>query len=446
MIKQKNENKAKETISALEKMLQETIPLDYYKKLIEDIQEQKPYVFKIYSIYELAIRNPQNLTLINNIIDKYKNYSDAIEHFMYMTKKVSIHYGELHEEDKFYFEGNDAYSYILSTLRELTIFPIQVYDEKLKVIYSRKHIFDDVIFNIITEIAPFMEHQDKMHDATETTIFDIDSNYVKKSVFDSTHTLKYIKYKNDDYYEAEENYFNLKYRSTTLPIVVNSGKEKIVNVYYIHDSIFLEFIYSVYKYNTYYTEIIECFHGSDVTMTDKLYKDFCAAGKTYEDVLNILKTKGLVTIVKNSTFDFIDYKLPFLSDTKHKNIMMNKSYMLYGLENDIFTDYKLNTLHFVKSVLLDEAESVEVRLADFNVIKNSIKNKNQFSIYIIGYDCVNIVKKNLGLTKKPSGCDEAIFNFISREFKLPLPPAVKSFENTQKKFENGIIGKYYKHF
>lgn len=404
--------------------------------------KHKPYAFKIHAIYELAIRNPNNLEMINNIINHYEQQKKSLEDFIEKSKN-----------DQYYSENNEAFDFIVGALSELKIFSIRLYDDSVKKIYSRQNIFSDSIFDAINAIARYQEHLDGLYNQMKNHITTKHSETDITAAFNKIYEIRRITYKKDNSdkkdnsYEADEEFICDKYYGELNPIIL-AEKNKKYNIYLIDTRVFIEYIKQIDELNTFYTEVIECYSNErDVT---KNFDDEWKNGKkSYDDLLKFLQEKDVMKIVKFSKFDFINDALPFLNDTKHRNVTMNKSYMLHGLENNIFTNSKMSILHFAESELLDAAAANVVKSEPFAHVKNLLDKPDKFIEELFTYDCITYLKKkqstSLKAFKKPAGADEAIRNIIQDDLKI-TPRDMKRFRNNQSSFANAIDQDYCRYF
>jgi hypothetical protein len=408
--------------------------------------KHKPYAFKIHAIYELAIRNPNNLRIMNDIVNLYDEQKKSIADYIQKSKNDQ-YYSENNEGDIEFHKGNESFDFIVGALRELKIFSIRLYDDSVKKIYSRQNIFSDSIFDAINAIARYQEHLDGLYNQIKNHITRIHSEADITTAFNKIYEIRKTTYKKDNSYEADEEFICDKYYGELNPIIL-AEKNKKYNIYLIDTRVFIEYIKQIDEINTFYTEVIECY-SNERDVTEYFDDEWKNGKKSYDDLLKFLQEKDILKIVKFSKFDFINDALPFLNDTKHRNVTMNKSYMLHGLENNIFTNTKMSTLHFAESELLDAAATNVVKSEPFAHVKNLLDKPDKFLEELFTYDCITYLKKKQSISlkafKKPAGADEAIRNIIQEDLKI-TPRDMKTFRNNQSLFANAIEQDYCRYF
>jgi hypothetical protein len=171
--------------------------------------------------------------------------------------------------------------------------------------------------------------------------------------------------------------------------------------------------------------------------------------KSYDDVLSFLAINGDMASVVASNFDFEIPELPFMMGAKYEEIVMNKNFFFYSIENTILNNSFINSFDFVGFGLLDNIEIEKVKKdSSFKHIKNILKKKHDFIQDLFVFDWFEAFGKLTTSSDRLKKVEDAFID-IPDKIKTLLditPPSAKTLQNRQLLFTDGIEKNYYRYF
>lgn len=400
-----------------------------------DKLEKLPYAFKIIALYELAIRNPKNLKLIQEIIKEYTEHKEEIEYFISINE-VDINY-DYDGEDNLYQNGQTHYYSIENKLIAQDIFPFQQYNEQSKKIYMREEIFDSKIFDVVNMIYPHYQFVQQGFGNQSLTVFNIEAETrIDKYLNKDSETTK-ILYASENQYSAEThfNYDRSGYESTEIELDISSDIRIIVH--YSNASVFVEYIKTIEKDNLLYRELIECTHESELY---ELYQQLIYV-KSYQALQSFLQSDNLIKIVKYKQFDNIYSSLPYRTH-KNVNVIMRPDFLITSIENKKINQKKVSELYSIDSILLDEIGNNDYDSVKFLFLKNLLKKQNDFIRNLSIYDALEVSINALSVRSKK--VPNFLYDDLIIDNNLKIPK--KTLQNEYSKFKSLIDSSYYRYF
>jgi hypothetical protein len=371
--------------------------ISFYKQKLKELRNTQ-YGFKVFALYELAIRNQDNQILIQDIVDTYYNNLVEINFFMqeFLNNPQSEVENEYYAEKEYYTDsdatiylnGRKYYNKIEANLRELGLFAWQEYFEDDMIVYARSEIFSRKIFTVINNL------------------------YNLYNLYNEIHYNRVIPYKLTKIEGIQDS-------TTTISIYFDNLKEPTNK--FARDQIIINYVKKVDAYTDYIEEIQTNVYNY---FEAKALYDSIVQNPTYDNFCKLIPINSCSTTLRTIQLSSGKF-LPVILRTIHKvDLSVSSDFLLSYMKSDEINKKNFDHLFTNESVFLDSFKSqkkVHEPKSAFRYLANLLKKPQQFFLDVLTYDSIEAYKRTLHAHVKTDRVPKGEYEAIQKGLKNKIP-------------------------